>query len=60
MQDLEAFISDYKKRQFPQTSEDALEAAPSWQEDIGGLENVKEVIEEIFGVSSKYSVFFKG
>ena len=37
MQDLEAFISDYKKRQFPQTSEDALEAAPSWQEDIGGL-----------------------
>lgn len=60
IKEIEEFILDYKKKQFPMSSHDALESAPDWNKDIGGLGHVKEVIEEIFGISQKYSIFFKG
>jgi len=33
---------------------------PDWDTEIGGLEMVKEQVEEIFGITQRYSLFFKG
>jgi len=35
------------------------ETAPDWDQ-IGGLAHQKELIEEIFGVTQKYAMLFKG
>ena len=58
--EVEEFVAEHKQKYFPQCSQDALESAPDWDADIGGLNKVKEVIEEIFGISQKYSIFFQG
>jgi hypothetical protein len=36
------------------------ENVPDWNLDIGGLKAVKQQVEEIFGVTQRYSLFFKG
>jgi hypothetical protein len=33
---------------------------PDWESEIGGLQQVKTQVEEIFGVTQRYSLFFKG
>jgi peroxin-1 len=58
--DLQEWISYYKQRVFPKQKTDITESAPDWDTEIGGLIKVKEKVEEIFGLSQKYSVFFKG
>lgn len=36
------------------------ESVPDWEREIGGLGKVKEQVEEIFGITQRYSLFFKG
>ena len=36
------------------------ESAPDWDTEIGGLSKAKEKVREMFGVTQKYSIFFKG
>jgi hypothetical protein len=36
------------------------EGVPDWDTEIGGLREAKERIEEIFGITQRYSIFFKG
>jgi hypothetical protein len=36
------------------------ENVPDWASEIGGLTQVKEQVEEIFGITQRYSLFFKG
>ena len=33
---------------------------PDWNTEIGGLLHVKSQVEDMFGVTQQYSVFFKG
>ena len=33
---------------------------PDWDTEIGGLFQVKEQVEDMFGVTQQFSVFFKG
>ena len=59
-EDISKYITSYKKKHFPHScSQGILDQAPDWDEEIGGLTEVKETIEEIFGISQKYSIFFK-
>jgi len=44
----------------PQTAQAVGESAPEWGSEIGGLGKVKEQVEEIFGITQRYSLFFKG
>lgn len=36
------------------------DGVPDWDSEIGGLKEVKEQIEEIFGIPQRYHIFFKG
>lgn len=42
------------------TSFSITENVPDWQTEIGGLSEVKQQVEEIFGITQRYSLFFKG
>ena len=54
-------VTDYKKAVFPVTMQQASgENVPDWESEIGGLYHVKEQVEDMFGVTQQYSVFFKG
>ena len=54
------WISEYQKQNFPNANTAISESAPDWDTEIGGLKVAKEKIEEMFGISQKYSIFFKG
>jgi len=54
-------VTAYKKAVFPETMQQgAGENVPDWETEIGGLDHVKEQVEDMFGVTQQYSVFFKG
>jgi ATP-dependent 26S proteasome regulatory subunit len=37
-----------------------LESAPDWETEVGGLHEQKMQIEEIFHISQRFALFFKG
>eukprot|EP00347_Sterkiella_histriomuscorum_P013019 403366324 len=55
----EESITQYKSSCFPQT-QSLSDSVPDWEHEIGGLKMVKEQVEEIFGITQRYSLFFKG
>ena len=36
------------------------DVAPDWETEIGGLSEVKGIVEDMFGVTQRYNLFFKG
>ena len=54
-------VTDYKRAVFPDTIQQASgKNVPDWEKEIGGLGQVKDQVEDIFGVTQQYSVLFKG
>lgn len=41
LDEVNEFVAEHKQKYFPQSSHDALELAPDWDTDIGGLSKVK-------------------
>ena len=62
MQLFEEIVTEYKNAVFPESMRQAAagDNVPDWQTEIGGLADVKEQVEDMFGVTQRYSVFFKG
>lgn len=58
--EIEGWMAEYQKQNFPSANTAIAENAPDWDSEIGGLKFAKEKIEEMFGISQKYSIFFKG
>ena len=57
----EQVVRLYKSNVFPQSMKHDSEAeVPDWDTEIGGLHQVKEQVEDMFGVTQQFSVFFKG
>ena len=54
-------VLEYKSAVFPDSVQQAAgEGVPDWNTEIGGLAQVKEQVEDMFGVTQRYSAFFKG
>lgn len=58
-----AFIEEverYRSQVLMLDGKSSTENAPDWDEEIGGLADQKAIVAEMFGVTQKYSFFFKG
>ena len=54
-------VLEYKSAVFPDSVQQAAgEGVPDWSTEIGGLAQVREQVEDMFGVTQRYSAFFKG
>ena len=51
-------IKTYKSINFTQ-SQSITDTAADWDTEIGGLQEAKDRVEEIFGVAQRFSIFFQ-
>ena len=59
-QEIQSVIEGYRQQVLPAANAAVAEVVPDWQTEIGGLRMIKEQVEEIFGITQRYSLFFKG